>query len=216
MPEELTAERDASIRSARQWFVRNRPISVEDASFRVMGLVWAEAPGAEIAAAKHDLVAMQKSNGGWSQLPNDEPDAYSTGEALFAMHESGVPATDAAWAKGLKFLISTQAQDGTWRVHTRMVSPAEIRPKNFTKGFPYGKDEFISYAGSCWATMALLSALPESAKKADTTQTPVFDDASWMRAALFGNAKQLAALLDAGLDPGSRTKSGTTVLMAAA
>src|SRR5262249_21914538 len=61
MPEELTAERDASIRSARQWFVRNRPISVEDASFRVMGLVWAEAPGAEIAAAKHDLVAMQKS-----------------------------------------------------------------------------------------------------------------------------------------------------------
>ena len=72
------------------------------------------------------------------------------------MREAGVPTSDPAWQKGLKFLVSTQASDGTWRVRTRMISPAEVSPEYFTTGFPYGKDEFLSYAGSCWATMALI------------------------------------------------------------
>src|SRR6185503_5320377 len=55
MPEELAAERDASIRSARQWLFENKPASTEDAAFRLMGLVWAEARREEINSAAHDL-----------------------------------------------------------------------------------------------------------------------------------------------------------------
>jgi hypothetical protein len=33
----------------------------------------------------------------------------------------------------------------------------------FESGFPYGKSQFISYAGSCWATMALLLTMPKAA-----------------------------------------------------
>jgi len=159
---------------------------------------------------------MQKSNGGWPQLEDYDADAYSTGEALFALHEAGIPVADAALNKGLKFLISTQARDGTWRVRSRMLSPAEVSPKYFSTGFPYAKDEYLSYAGSCWAVMGLLTALPEA--RIETPQIPAVESnaPSWLRTALFGTVGQFTALSDAGLDPNSKTTNGTTVLMAAA
>src|SRR6185369_4445354 len=180
MPDELRSERDAVIQRARQWLFENQPASTEDAAFRLMGLVWSEASRDQVAAAQRELTAMQKPNGGWAQLRDYEPDAYSTGEALFALREAEVPATDSGLAKGLKFLISTQAQDGTWRVHTRMLSPADVSPKYFTTGFPYTKDEFLSYAGSCWAVMALLSALPETPTPIEKVGAPAATP-SWLR-----------------------------------
>ena len=218
MPEELRAETEAMTRSARQWLLTTRPVSTEDAAFRLMGLVWSDAAPDEIVAAQRDLLTLQKPAGGWPQLPDYDPDAYSTGEALFALHEAGMAVTDASWQKGEKFLISSQARDGTWRVRTRMVSPAEISPKYFPTGFPYGKDEFLSYAGSCWAVMALLSALPETTVKPEAPKVAgnAVDVPPWARTALFGTPQQLGALLDAGLDANSKTKNGTTLLMMAA
>jgi ankyrin repeat protein len=216
MPEELTAERDSAMRSARQWLFENRAASTEDAAFRLMGLVWAQAEEGEIASAQRDLLSRQTSNGGWSQLPGYPPDAYSTGEALYALYESRIPSTNVALTKGSKFLLSTQSTDGTWRVRTRMLSPAEVSPKYFTTGFPYGKDEYLSYAGSCWAVMGLLSMLPESSRKTQPAARASAEAPSWLRTGLFGTANQVAALLDAGLDPNIKTSSGTTLLMAAA
>jgi ankyrin repeat protein len=199
------------IARARQWLVRTRPASTEDAAFRLLGLVWAGASANEIAGARRDLLAMRKAGGGWPELPGYQPDAYSTGESLYALHESGVKITGA----DLKFLISTQAADGTWRVRTRMVSPAEVSPAYFPTGFPYEKDEFLSYAGSAWATIALLTALPKT-----QSSHPVIESGetapSWARTALFGTPGELTALLDRSLDPNSETDKGTTVLTMAA
>ena len=224
MPEDLHEERDTSIRNARRWLFEQRPRSAEDASFRLMGLVWAEASLDELDAARRDLLVLQKPNGGWPQLPGYDSDAYSTGQALFALRQAGETTDGVAWSKGLKFLLSNQAKDGTWHVPTRMLSPAEVSPKYFPTGFPYGKDEFLSYAGSCWAVMALLSAFPpavidrrynEAVNKPNLE--PHVDDApTWLRTALFGTPLQLAALLDAGLNPNSETSNGTSVLLAAA
>ncbi len=202
---------EPSILRARRWLFRQRPLSTEDAAFRLLGLVWAGAAGNEIDAARRDLLAMRKPIGGWAQLPGYQPDAYSTGEALFALHESGMPITGA----DLKFLLSTQAPDGTWRVRSRMVSPAQVSPEYFTTGFPYEKDEFLSYAGSVWATMALLTALPKM-----QSPLPVIESTeaapTWARTALFGTPQELTALLEKGLDPNSTTDKGTTPLMMAA
>ena len=201
---------NACISRARQWLARTRPASTEDAAFRLLGLVWAGAAANEIAAARRDLLGMRKPGGGWPELPGYQPDAYSTGESLFALHESGVKITSA----DLNCLISTQAADGTWRVRTRMVSPAEISPPYFPTGFPYEKDEFLSYAGSAWATMALLTALPKT-----QSPQPVIESSetapTWARTALFGTSQELTALLDRGLDPNSKTDKGTTLLMMA-
>ena len=219
MPEERREESEAVFLRARQWLVATTPVSTEDASFRLMGLAWAGAPVADIDLARRDLLGRQTPAGGWPQLAGYAPDAYSTGEALFALHEARTLGADRAWRKGLKFLITTQAADGTWRVHTRMISPATVSPAYFATGFPYQKDEFLSYAGSCWAFMALLTALPDGHGKPEQPKPATSSGAvvpPWVRTALFGTPQQLAALLEGGLDPNSKTNGGTTLLMMAA
>jgi hypothetical protein len=197
-----------SVEVARRWLFENRPASTEDASFRLMGLVWAGAESDQIASAKRDLLTLQKPNGGWAQMRNYEADAYSTGEALFALREAGVASEDAVWRRGERFLISTQASDGTWRVRTRMISPAEVSPKYFETGFPYGKDEFLSYAGTCWAVMALMSGTESKGTTPALRATPP-NLGGELGAALFGTGTELEKL-----DPNWKTDRGTTLLMA--
>ena len=217
MPVELASEADRVLKRAAAWLRANRPRSTEDAAFRLMGLASAGASPDDLRLASADLVALQQPDGGWPQIPGYQSDAYSTGEALVALHQAGAPAADRAAVRGTGFLISTQARDGTWRVHTRMVSPAEVSPMYFATGFPYGKDEFLSFTGSCWALMGLLSGLPDPpADRDSSTPVPPAATPAWVRTALFGPTTALAALLDAGLNPNSRTEGGTTLLMASA
>jgi len=213
LPEELRAARETSLRQARQWLVATRPVSAEDASFRLLGLVWAGAPAAEIEIARKDLLAAQLPNGGWAELPRYPADAYSTGEALFALQESGLTRSARSVQRGFRYLIASQAADGSWRVGTRMLSPAQVSPPYFSTGFPYGKDEYISYAAGCWAVMALLDTLPEMAPAG---RVIAHETEPWIRTALFAPAEQLSAMLDAGLDPNRQTRNGTTLLMMSA
>ncbi|HTA42361.1 MAG TPA: ankyrin repeat domain-containing protein [Bryobacteraceae bacterium] len=215
MPAELRKEMDSRIEAARRWLVATRPASTEDASFRLMGLVWAQATAEDLAAARRDLLALRIPAGSWPELPGYPADAYSTGEALYALRESGMAVSDRAWATGVRFLLSSQAADGTWRVHTRMVSPADVSPAYFPSGFPYEKDEYLSYAGSSWAVMAMLSALPAVQRQPEPRQIER-NDPPWIRTALFGSMQQLTEALNQGLSPNARTEKGTSLLMMAA
>ena len=79
-------------------------------------------------------------------------DAYATGEALYALNVAGgMPATDPGYAKGVKYLLNTQAADGSWHVASRSIW---LQPY-FDSGFPYGTDQWISAAATAWSTMAL-------------------------------------------------------------
>jgi len=89
-------------------------------------------------------------------------------------------------------------------VRTRMISPAEVSPPYFTTGFPYKKDEYISYAATSWATLALLTALPAR----DTVAVP----AAPVTAAVFPRAGWDAD----DVDVRATTANGTSPLMAAA
>ncbi|HEY7388938.1 MAG TPA: ankyrin repeat domain-containing protein [Bryobacteraceae bacterium] len=219
LPPELQPEGKTAIEQARQWLAATHPASTEDAAFRVMGLVWAGAAPAlipsGIEAARRDLLRMQHEGGGWSELPGYQEDAYSTGESLFALREAGTAASANEWRKGALFLLNSQATDGSWRVRTRMVSPATVSPEYFTTGFPYGKDEYLSYAATCWAVMALLAELP-NVTPPHAVQAPVDPTPPWARTALFGSASQLRRLLNDGLDPNTKTPGGVTLLMMAA
>jgi ankyrin repeat protein len=214
LPTSLGRERDLVIDRARSWLRAAQPLSAEDAAFRLIGLVWAGASDQDRAAARHDLLAMQDANGGWPQLSGYAADAYSTGEALYALREAGIASSDASWQRGQRFLLSTQAGDGTWHVRSRLLSPADVSPPYFNVGFPYGKDAFLSYAGTSWAVMALLSALPASPTALEIPGKSSSADA-W-GSALFGSPSELAERLDLGTDPNAVTSGGTTLLMAAA
>jgi ankyrin repeat protein len=220
MPAQLRKETDERLARAKAWLVAAVPRSTEDLTFRLLGLQWTGATSNETKRAAAELLGLQRDDGGWAEIPHMQPDAYSTGEALVALHEAGgVPVTDAAWQKGLQYLLSTQEADGSWHVHTRQVSPAPVSPPYFETGFPYGRDQFLSTAATCWAARALMLALPKAATPAVAQPLPELLPKgldSWMETALFGTAAELKAALDRGLDPNTKTPEGTTVLMMAA
>ncbi|WP_439624462.1 hypothetical protein [Gemmata sp.] len=144
----VTRRRDA----AREWLVKTPARDTEDRVFRLLGLKEAGAPEKEVAAAAFDLVKAQHPSGGWAQLDGGEPDAYATGEALFALHHAGGMRSGApAYREGAAFLLKTQQADGTWRVKTRS---KPFQPY-YESGFPYEKDQFISIAATGWAAAAL-------------------------------------------------------------
>ena len=220
LPERLAAEKAERLARARRWLLSTPPASTEDYTFRLLGLNWAGATAAERGKAAAELRALQRPNGGWAQLPHMEPDAYSTGEALVALHEAGgVAIADPGWQKGLRYLLSAQDDHGVWHVRTRMTSPAPVSPPYLETGFPYGHDQFLSISGTCWAIMALLEALPRAKAPAAPLPLPAFaakDVKPWMQTAIFGSTAELKALLDGGLDANSKTDGGTTLLMMAA
>ena len=123
--------------------------------FKLLGLAWAKAGRAAVEQAARELQAEQRPDGGWSQLPALQSDAYATGQALAALHQgAGLPVSDPAYQKGVQFLLKTQLEDGSWYVKSRSIP---FQPY-FESGFPHGPDQWISAAGSSWATMALALA----------------------------------------------------------
>jgi Ankyrin repeats (3 copies)/Squalene-hopene cyclase C-terminal domain len=146
-------ELNARASRATTWLRTTTPLTTEDKVFRLFGLRWANSGTSLLAAAVTLLRKEQNPNGGWSQLPGLNSDAYATGQVLVALREAGsVRPDDPLYKRGVKYLLETQEPDGSWLVHKRAV------PINgyFESGFPHGKFQFISYAGTCWATMALM------------------------------------------------------------
>ncbi len=143
---------DQAVTRAVAWLERAQPTITQDRAFQAMGLVWAN-PGSENAKrAARTLLSLQRSDGGWSQLAGLNSDAYATGQALYALNVAGrMSLTDPAFRKGIDFLLATQAADGSWHVKSRAIW---LQPY-FESGFPYGQDQFISTAGTAWASMAL-------------------------------------------------------------
>jgi hypothetical protein len=151
------------VRTIRGWLTKTPAKDTEDRVFRLWALKRVGADAAEVQAAAQELIKSQRPDGGWAQLDSLPPDAYATGSVLVVLHEAGGLATsDKAYRRGLKYLLATQRDDGTWHVRSRS-RPFQIY---FESGFPHGKDQFISLAASGWATTALALALsPDSANK---------------------------------------------------
>ena len=150
---------DAEIRSRIQrgttWLKTATPATTDDKAYRLFGLRWTQSEAGLIRKAADLLLKEQNSDGGWSQLRGLNSDAYATGLVLVALHEAGgLRIADRAYRRGVQYLLQMQESDGSWLVHTRTV-PSQ---KYFESGSPHGKFQFISYAGTCWATMALAYA----------------------------------------------------------
>ena len=149
------AQSDTAIRLAANWIGEAPASSTQDRAFQLLGLTWGHGPTPVIQRAVRALTALQRPDGGWAQLPTLTSDAYATGQALVALNESGALISgDPAYQRGVQFLLNTQFADGSWFVKTRALP---IQPP-FEIGFPHGRDQWISAAGTNWATMALVRA----------------------------------------------------------
>jgi len=220
LPERLTAEKEIRLRRARAWLAGNDPRTTEEKVFQVLGLEWTGANPDALNKAARRLMTEQREDGGWSQLPGLASDAYSTGEALFALRQAiDLPVSSKTYQHGLRFLLNTQQPDGSWHVDSRLHPPAPVSPPFFETGFPYKHDQFVSMMGTCWAASALLQALPSiRARRVPDSAIDVEPDPQpeWVNVALTGSATELRRRLDNGMSPNEKTSAGTTALMFAA
>jgi len=153
-PPGRATEMRARIDKARQWLLAAPAVTSEDRNMRLLGLYWAGADASALKPLAATIAASQQSDGGWRQIDTLPSDAYATGQSLYALAKAGMPASDPAYAKGVAFLLKTQAANGSWRVPSRS-------PKfqaYFNSGFPYAGDQWISAWATGWATMALAQA----------------------------------------------------------
>jgi len=155
-PKSHAKETAAQIGRAKGWLLGTPAQTCDDRAFRLLGLKWAGASSAQRRKALQEVLAAQLPDGGWAQIAGLHSDAYATGQALYALHEGGgIAVSSPVYKRGVKFLLRTQDDDGSWYVNKRAI-PAN---NYFDAGFPHGESQFASFNGTCWATMALLETV---------------------------------------------------------
>ena len=152
------SQADGAIAKAAAWLEGAKAESQDDRCFRLWSLTLLGAADERIAEARAAVIAKQCDDGGWAQLDGMESDAYATGQTLWMLQATGVNAADAVYRRGTDYLLSTQCEDGSWRVRSRS---KPVQPY-FDNGDPHGKDQFISTPATCWAVAGLAAALKRS------------------------------------------------------
>ncbi|MDP7017494.1 MAG: prenyltransferase/squalene oxidase repeat-containing protein [Pirellulaceae bacterium] len=156
--EQQRAKIEARTKAAGEWLLSATPVDTEDRVFQLRSLQYIDADEKTVAKSVAELIDAQRDDGGWAQTTDLKSDAYATGTALVALLRTGdVGPAHPAVRRGVQFLLDTQLEDGSWHV----VSRAKPFQKYFESGFPHSKDQFISIAGSGWATLALSLVIPE-------------------------------------------------------
>jgi ankyrin repeat protein len=223
-PQGRAAEISSRLARARAWLAAARPRSSEDRAMTLFGLAWAGADVDQVGAARNAVLRDQRPDGGWAQFAGARSDAYATGQALVALNQAGLlSVTHAAYQRGVAFLLRTQQKDGTWRVETRRTHAPGL--PFFETGFPHDEHQFISYAATAWAVMALaltrdgspttawmgakIEPLRESRGASADPATPL------MEAAFDGTVADLERELR-GAEVNAATELGVTALMWAA
>jgi squalene cyclase len=153
---EVRVRVEKAVSRAIDWLKQNKPVTTEDRVSHLRGLVWAGADSKQIGTARELLVKCQHDDGSWSQQATLPGDAYATGTVMIGLRLSGMLPSDPIYQRGIAYLLRTQAADGAWLVTTRS-HPVQTF---FDNGDPGGKSQFISFAATNWAVLALLESFP--------------------------------------------------------
>jgi hypothetical protein len=139
----------AGLERARAWLATQKPAgSTQAVAVRLFRDVRAGVPRAQIATQIDQLLALQHADGGWGHERELPSDAYATGQALYFLSLAGVARDRAEIRRGVAFLVASQRKDGSWPMKSR----AHPGAKPMTNPVP------ITYFGTAWATLGLMSA----------------------------------------------------------
>ena len=165
-PKTDKAAYDQSIQLAAAWIANAQSTNNEDRTYRLLGLAWAGKDKDATQKAMRELLAKQRADGGWSDLDSMESGAYATGKRWSLCRPRDCPHPMPPIERAVQFLLNTQQEDGSWYVKTRAMA---FQPY-FDAGFPHGFDQWISAAGTSWATMALSLAAPTESSETSGKQ----------------------------------------------
>lgn len=143
----------ASVKKARAWFLSAPTKTVEDRASRLLGLRWTGAEPRALQAEVARLAQLQNADGGWSGKPGAPSDPLTTGLALYSLRVGGAaPRSHPSVRKATDYLLRHQDENGAWYVN-KTVAPFNYY---FDGGFPGGESQYVSFAATGWATLALL------------------------------------------------------------
>jgi von Willebrand factor type A domain len=136
---------------ALSWIESAKPVSTQDEVFKILTLVKFggvdQKPAVESLVER--LIAEERPSGGWRECPDhadlQEPNPFSTGQVLYAFKQAGVSVSSSPFIKGVKYLMSIQQPDGSWKVEPRALHG---------QGAPY--------APSMWAIIGLAGSFGDT------------------------------------------------------
>jgi len=107
---------------ALSWIESAQPVSTQDEVFKILTLVRFggidQKPAVQSLAER--LIGEERSGGGWRECPDhadlQAPNPFSTGQVLYAFKQAGVSVSSSPFIKGVKYLMSIQQPDGSWKV----------------------------------------------------------------------------------------------------
>ena len=133
-----------------------QPQDTEDHVFCLRLLTILKSPELRLSEAAGNLLALQRSDGGWAQCPGQESDAYATATVVSSLLLTRLQVRDSDRIQdAIGFLLQDQRDDGSWFVRTRAKGFQEY----FESGFPHGEHQFISTSATAWSMLALLQFL---------------------------------------------------------
>lgn len=109
-------------------------------------LLSAELQDPAVGEYRDNLLRLQRDDGGWGWLSDEDSDALATGMAMFALASVDIgKGLDQQLAAAAEFLHQTQESDGSWKVPGTKKA-ARNRPTQTS-----------NYWGTAWAVIGLLS-----------------------------------------------------------
>lgn len=100
---------DATIAKAKTWLLAATPKSQEDKVARLWGLRLVGASDEDFQKARAAVLAAQHNDGGWAQLDAMQSDAYATGQTLYLLMETGLPASAPSASAASSFCSARKA-----------------------------------------------------------------------------------------------------------
>jgi hypothetical protein len=156
----------ASLSRAIAWLAAAKPTDThQDKALRV--LMWARSnkPRETIQATIEELLALQRTDGGWSQtVPDLKSDAFATGQTLYVLSLAGYTAERPEIKRAVDFLVATQKPDGSWPMISR--STPDGSPGSSKLLTP------ITCAASSWAALGLARLMPKSVAERNAMKIP--------------------------------------------
>lgn len=156
-----TAAQQPAVATARawalQWLAQAKLERQEDRIWRLWGLHQLGGDESALQKVRTAIFEAQHADGGWPQADDLPSDAFSTGQTLFVLHQTGSASNDPVLQRARDWLLHTQHADGSWLVESRVKNKAQ---PYFENGDPHGEHQFISTAATAWSVAALAQFLP--------------------------------------------------------
>lgn len=152
---EPSADERAAIEKGMAWLATAQlPGQQQDKALQLLLALRLGKSRADSQPLVDELLAMQRPDGGWGQLPDLPTDAFATGETLYVLSLAGYQADDRAIKRAIDFLVSTQQPDGSWPMKSRS------SPDGSTGGSAKLLTP-INCGAASWATMSLSRLVPK-------------------------------------------------------